>query len=219
MALGLACLAVMAAAAATAAENDPAPLHYQIERGDKLDIKVFNANELSSEAVVRPDGKISVPVLDDVEAAGREPEALAAALQAAWSKSFNDPRVTVVVREFATRNVFVGGEVGADGIVPLLNHMTALSAVIAAGGFQSTAQLSNLVVVRDAGGKPESMKLDVRKVLDGTAPDIELAAFDVVWVPKSKIARVDLWIEQYVKHVLPINLTGALQYNYLAGGM
>jgi len=59
----------------------------------------------------------------------------------------------------------------------------------------------------------------VRKVLDGTAPDIELAAFDVVWVPKSKIARVDLWIEQYVKHVLPINLTGALQYNYLAGGM
>jgi protein involved in polysaccharide export with SLBB domain len=160
-----------------------------------------------------------VQVLDDVLAAGRTPEELAAELQAGWSKDFSDPRVTVVVREFAIRNVFVGGEVGADGIVPLRNKMSALSAVIAAGGFMSTAQLSNVVIIRDAGGKPEAMKVDARKVLDGTAPDVALAPFDVVWVPKSKIARVNMWVDQYVKHVLPINLTGAIQYNYLAGGM
>jgi protein involved in polysaccharide export with SLBB domain len=216
-ALALACATL--AAAASAQETAPAPLRYQIARGDSLDIKVFNANELSEQVVVRPDGKISVQVLDDVMAAGRTPEELAAELQEGWARSFSDPRVTVVVREFAMRNVFVGGEVGADGIVPLRNKMTALSAVIAAGGFMSTAQLSNVVIVRDAGGKPEAMKVDARKVLDGTAPDVALAPFDVVWVPKSKIARVNLWVEQYVKHVLPINLTGAIQYNYLAGGM
>jgi len=218
--LALAC-ASLAPSAARAQETSaaPAPLRYQIARGDSLDIKVFNANELSEQVIVRPDGKISVQVLDDVMAAGRTPEELAAELQAGWAKSFGDPRVTVVVREFAMRNVFVGGEVGADGIVPLRNKMTALSAVIAAGGFMSTAQLSNVVIVRDAGGKPEAMKVDARKVLDGTAPDVALAPFDVVWVPKSKIARVNMWVDQYVKHVLPINLTGAIQYNYLAGGM
>ena len=200
-------------------ERAAQPLRYQIARGDSLDIKVFNAAELSEQVVVRPDGKISVQVLDDVVAAGRTPEELAAELQAGWSQSFSDPRVTVVVREFATRNVFVGGEVGADGIVPLRNHMTAISAVIAAGGFASTAQLSNVIVVRDAGGKPEATKIDARKILDGSAPDFALAPFDVVWVPKSKIARVNLWVEQYVKHLLPVNLNGAMQYNYLAGGM
>lgn len=220
IALAALCAASLAASAfAQEPETAPAALRYQIARGDLLDIKVFNAGELSQEAVVRPDGKVSVQVLDDVMAAGRTPEELAAELQAGWSKHFADPRVTVVVREFATRNVFVGGEVGADGIVPLRNQMTAVSAVIAAGGFMATAQLSNVIVVRDAGGKPEALKLDARKVLDGSAPDLALAPFDVVWVPKSKIARVNLWVEQYVKHLLPINLTGALQYNYLAGGM
>lgn len=220
LALAVLCAVSLAASALAQDSESAAPaLRYQIARGDLLDLKVFNANELSQEVVVRPDGKISVQVLDDVTAAGRTPEDLAAELTAGWSQHFADPRVTVVVREFATRNVFVGGEVGADGIVPLRNQMTAVSAVIAAGGFMATAQLSNVIVVRDAGGRPEALKLDARKVLDGSAPDLALAPFDVVWVPKSKIARVNLWVEQYVKHLLPINLTGALQYNYLAGGM
>ncbi len=194
-------------------------LRYQIQRGDKLDLKVFNANELSEEVVVRPDGMISAQILDDVPAAGRTPEELAATLQEGWSKDFADPRVTVVVREFAMRNVFVGGEVSAAGLVPLRNRMTTLASVIAAGGFKATAQLSNLIVLRDAGGKPEAMKIDARRVLDGSIPDLELAPFDVVYVPKSKIARVNLFVEQYIKYVLPINLNSAIQYNYLAGGM
>jgi protein involved in polysaccharide export with SLBB domain len=218
--LALGAAAGLCAAAPQIVRADEAgPLHYEIQRGDSLDIKVFNATELSEQVVVRPDGKISVQVLDDVEAAGKTPTELATTLQEAWSQSFSDPRVTVLVREFAMRNVFVGGEVGADGIVPLRNRMTAVSAVFAAGGFQSTAQLSNVIVLRDAGGTPEAHKIDVRKVLDGSTPDFALAAYDVVWVPKSKIARVNLWVEQYVKHVLPVNLTGAVQYNYLAGGM
>jgi protein involved in polysaccharide export with SLBB domain len=228
-ALALACVASLAAVAQAEDGSTPAPiaeaaapappLRYQIQRGDRLDVKVFNATELSGEAVVRPDGMISAQILDDVPAAGRTPEELAATLQEGWSKDFVDPRVTVVVREFATRNVFVGGEVAAAGIVPLRNRMTALNAVIAAGGFKATAQLSNLIVVRDAGGKPEAMKIDVRHVLDGSVPDLPLGPFDVVYVPKSKIAQVNLFVEQYIKYVLPINLNSAIQYNYLAGGM
>jgi polysaccharide export outer membrane protein len=229
-ALAVACVASLAAVAQ--AEDGAAPaaepiaeapaaaaLRYQIQRGDKLDVKVFNVSELSGEVIVRPDGMISAQILDDVPAAGRTPEELATALQEGWSKDFADPRVTVVVREYATRNVFVGGEVAASGIVPLRNRMTALNAVIAAGGFKATAQLSNLVVLHDAGGKPEAVKVDVRRILDGTIPDPELTPFDVVYVPKSKIARVNLFVEQYVKYVLPINLNSAIQYNYLAGGM
>ncbi len=230
-ALAIACVVSLAAIARAGDEAAPAAepvaeaaaaapvLRYQIQRGDRLDIKVFNASELSQEVVVRPDGMISAQILDDVPAAGRTPEELAATLQEGWSKNFSDPRVTVVVREFATRNVFVGGEVSADGLVPLRNHMTALAAVIAAGGFKATAQISNVIVVRDAGGKPEAMKIDTRRVLDGSIPDLELAPFDVVYVPKSKIARVNLFVEQYIKYLLPINLNSAIQYNYLAGGM
>lgn len=229
--LAVACVASLAAvvqaedevapAAEPVAEAPATPpvLRYQIQRGDKLDIKVFNASELSQEVIVRPDGMISAQILDDVPAAGRSPEELAATLQEGWSKNFADPRVTVVVRDFATRNVFVGGEVSADGVVPLRNRMTALNAVIAAGGFRATAQISNVIVVRNAGGQPQAMKIDARRVLDGTIPDLELAPYDVVYVPKSKIARVNMFVEQYIKYVLPINLNSAIQYNYLAGGM
>ena len=213
--------AVARAADEPARAESPAPetVRYQIQRGDKLDIKVFNASELSRQVIVRPDGKISAQILDDVPAAGRTPEELAAALQEGWSKSFNEPRVTVGVLEFATRNVFVGGEVGAAGIVPLRNRMTALASVIAAGGFKATAQTSNVIVLHDAGGHPAAVSVDVRRVLDGSAQDVALSPFDVVYVPKSKIARVNMWVEQYVKYVLPINLNAAIQYNYLAGGM
>jgi protein involved in polysaccharide export with SLBB domain len=196
----------------------PENLHYVIQRGDELEIRAFKIPELDEQVLVRADGRISAPLLDDVMAAGLTTEELANQLARGYSKkSFREPEITVIVRKFATYSVYVGGEVDAPGLVPLRNRMTSLKAVFRAGGFLDTAQMTNLIVLRDAGGHPELIKLDAKKILSGDEPDMKLRPFDVVFVPKSKIAQVNLFVEQYIKRVIPISLSGVVQFSYLSG--
>ena len=111
----------------------------------------------------------------------------------------------------------MGGEVKQPGLVPLRSRLSSLKAVLAAGGFRDTAQLTHVVVLRDAGGHPAIFELDVKKILAGEESDLLLRPYDVVYVPKSKIARANLFVEQYIKRVIPLNLQGAAQYNFLGG--
>ena len=193
------------------------PSSYVIQRGDELEIRVLNLPELEQGVLVRADGRISAALLDDVEAAGLTTDGLAARLAEGWEPFFDSPRVTVIVRKFATHNVYVGGEVDEPGVVPLRNRMTSIKAVFFAGGLLDTAQVTNLVLLRDAGGTPNVITINLERVLEGVEPDIVLRPYDVLFVPKSRIARVNLWVEQYVKRVLPIDLRGAIQWNYIMG--
>ena len=194
-------------------------LRYVLQRGDELQIHVVNRPELDATTLVRPDGKISVFVLDDVTAAGLTADALGAEQAAGWSEHFPDPRVTVVVAEFGSYNVYVGGEVEKPGIVPLRSRLSSVKAVIFAGGFKDTAQLDNLIVLRNVGGKPEVFSLDARKVLEGKQGDLRLMPYDVVYAPMSTIARVNLWVEQYITLMVPVQLQGAFNYTYISGNM
>lgn len=195
----------------------PESLRYAVQRGDELEIRVFHLPELEGETRVRPDGRISVLLLDDVAAVGKTPEELAAALAEGWSRHFHDPRVTVVVREFASHNVYVGGEVRRPGLFPLTHRLSSIKAVLVAGGFKSTAQLTNVIVLRNVGRKPEVFSLDARKVLEGETKDLSLEPYDVVFVPKSRIAQVNLFVDQWITQMIPIQLHGSVNYNYLGG--
>jgi polysaccharide export outer membrane protein len=196
---------------------DEPPATYVVQRGDQLEIRVLNLPELEQQVLVRADGRISASLLDDVEAAGLTTEALAARLAAGWEPFFVQPHVTVIVRKFATNIVYVGGEVDAPGVVPLRNRMTSIKAVFFAGGLLNTAQVTNLILLRDAGGTPDVMVINLERVLEGLDPDIVLRPYDVLFVPKSRIARVNVWVEQYVKRVIPIDLRGAIQWNFISG--
>lgn len=198
-------------------EPEPPPSRYRLERGDEIEIKVLGIEELDEKVIVRPDGKVSVPLLDDVRAAGQTTDELSQTIARGLSAQYASPTVTVVVRNFGNLNVYVGGEVDRPGIVPLEHRMTVATAVIRAGGYLNTARTSNVIVVRDAGGKPMLQAVDLEAVLSGAEPDVLLRPHDIVFLPKTKVAELNLFFEQYVRRVIPADLSGAITYNYVSG--
>jgi len=184
----------------------PRPAPYTIQVADHLGIKFYQNTDLNEEVIVRPDGKISLQLIGDVQAAGREPAALAAEIESAYRTELSTPRVSVLVRELGA-HVYVGGEVNHPGVVPLTANLTLVQAIQEAGGFQDTAHLSQVVLIRrGTDGQPVGYAVDVRPVIGGLNPnqDVPLEPFDIAFVPKSKVADVNLWVKQYIRDNLPI---------------
>ncbi len=195
------------AAASSRVTKFQKPLEYRMQPGDEMDIKFYFNPELNQTVFVRPDGRISLPLVDDVQAAGLTPSELDALITQIYARELRKPMVTVIVKTFTGRQVYVGGEVGKPGVVQLGTHMTALQAVINAGGFLDTAKPEATLVIRRQGGEadaPIPIRLDLEESIDGetTMGDIQLQAFDVVFVPKSAIANVNLIVKQYIQGVL-----------------
>jgi polysaccharide export outer membrane protein len=108
-----------------------------------------------------------------------------------------------------SQRVFIGGEVVRPGVQPLLGPLTVLQAVMVAEGLKDGAQAREVIVLRnDAQGERQVLRLDLKAVMAGQdgANDITLSPYDVVIVPRSGIANLGLWVDQYIRRVLPINL-------------
>lgn len=179
---------------------------YRIRAGDMLEVKHRLATELNDLAVVRPDGKISLPLVPSIAAAGMTTDELEAALKQAYARDLRDVELSVLVRSFATQRVFVGGEVDRPGMIDLIDGESVLQAIDAAGGLKSTARSGEVIVVRRGEGNQRlAFAVNLNQVVDGTAlaQDVRLQPLDTVIVPRSDIAQVDLWVEQYIKNVLP----------------
>jgi len=191
-------------------------LDYVVEVGDQLGIRVLGQAALDEQATVGPDGRIEVAPIGGIMAGGHTISELDAVLTERLARYVRSPRVTVFVRNFANRNVYVGGEVKRPGIVPLRFGMTSLMALFEAGGFRDTAQRSQVVILRDSGaGRTRIHTLDAREVLAGGVSDLVLQPYDVIFVPMSVIARVNLTVEQYIKRMLPFNLAANANYSWL----
>ena len=126
----------MAVSASMASEKPPV---YSIQPGDQLDIKFFYNPELNENVTVRPDGVISLQLVDEIHASGLTPAQLDDLLTQKYSHELKKPMITVIVRSFAMQRVYVGGEVNRQGFVNLTAGMTPLQAVLEAGGFKETA--------------------------------------------------------------------------------
>jgi polysaccharide biosynthesis/export protein len=122
---------------------------------------------LSAEVVVRPDGKISLPMLNDVPAAGMTPEQLAAAVEKAAAKFVRDPGATVIVKEIHSRIVYVIGEVAKPGTFALASEMNVLQVIAQAGGFLEHADKGDVVIVRTENGKERRYKFNSNDVVRG----------------------------------------------------
>lgn len=188
-----------------------APPEYVLHRGDEISIKVFGRPELEDTVIVRPDGRISSMLVDDVMAAGLTTAQLDEALTQRYTTFFRDPEVTVVVRTFAAERVFVGGEVGTPGMLPLSGEMTVLSAIVQAGGFKRTARPDSVIVLHNAGGRAVAEKLNLKVTGRGVADKV-LQPFDVVFVPMSRIAKVDTFVDQFIRQLIPITVTTGFTY-------
>ncbi len=183
------------------------PTPYRLQIGDRLGIRFWGNPELNEEVTIRPDGVISLPFVDEVQAAGLTPAELDAELTRRYTGELARPEITVMVLDFPSHKVFVGGEVGRRGSVELTGRLTLLQAIQEAGGFQITARRDQVLLIRSLSeGEIIARSIDLRPVLSGANPaaDIPLQPLDVVFVPRTKIENVKLFIEEYIFGLLPI---------------
>jgi polysaccharide biosynthesis/export protein len=156
---------------------------YRIGPQDVVQIDVWKETEISRTIPVRPDGKISIPLLNDVQAAGFTAMQLAGTIREGLTKFLNNPQVTVTVTQINSRRVFVTGEVAHSGAIPLLPGMTALQALSTAGGFTQFAKEKGIYILRNENGKQLKHPYNYKDVLKGKAEDVILLPGDVIVVP------------------------------------
>jgi len=158
---------------------------YKIGPQDVVRIDVWKEPEISRTIPVRPDGKISLPLLNDVPAAGLTAMELANSLREGLSKYLNNPQVTVTVTEINSRRVYITGEVNHPGSFALLPNMTVLQALSSAGGFTQFAKLKNIYVLRTESGKQVKHPFNYKEVIKGNLAEqnITLQSGDVIVVP------------------------------------
>ncbi|MBW2576140.1 MAG: polysaccharide biosynthesis/export family protein [Deltaproteobacteria bacterium] len=192
------------AAALTASPSiQPAP--YLIQPGDQLDIKFFYNPEINETVTVRPDGKISLQLVDEVQAAGLKPSQLDDELTKKYSQELKKPMITVIVRSFGGQRIFVGGEVNRQGLITIAGNMTPLQAVLKAGGFKETSNPESAIIIRKGtDNRPVPIAMNLTDVMQGKSgnADFLLQADDIVYVPKSAIAKANKFVNQYIEDLL-----------------
>jgi len=164
------------------ATDDP---NYLIGAQDVLDISVWKEPELSRSVPVRPDGKISLPLLNDVQAAGLTPSELTAQITAGLNKFMTNPQVTVIVSQINSQRIYILGEVARPGAFVLIPGMTVLQALSDAGGLTPFANSKKIYVIREQNGKQEKLPFNYKEVLDRKRPEqnVDLRPGDTVIVP------------------------------------
>ena len=193
----------------------PAP--YVLQAGDIIGIRFWDNPELDEEMTIRPDGMISMPFIDEVEAAGRTPNELDEELTRLYQQELARPTITVIVRDAVGQQVFIGGEVGENGVYDMRGKLTVFQAIQMAGDFKPTAYRAEVLVIRTRpDGTRIARTLDLNPVLSGANPnaDMLLQAWDVVFVPRKKITTFDLFVQQYITPIyqlLPIRVVGTVQ--------
>ena len=166
------------AGAGTAVPND-----YRLAVGDKLRIEVYKDPQLSQSVQIRPDGKITLPLLGDVQAAGVTPLALRDELTQSLKEYITTPVVTVIVVEATPATVFVMGEVNQPGPQPIRGEMTVMEALSMAGGFKDFAKTSDIRVLRKGPSGTETLRFNYKHAVKGQAEALVLRPGDIVVVP------------------------------------
>jgi polysaccharide export outer membrane protein len=163
----------------------PIPAEYTIGPDDVLSIVFWRDKDMTTEAAVRPDGMISLPLINDVHAAGLTPGQLKDLLVDESKKYIEDPSVTVVVKQINSRKVYITGEVNKPGPYPLTGPTTVLQLLSIAGGVKEYAHLKKISIVRNENGKPVSFRFNYEEVINqkNLKQNIALKPGDTIIVP------------------------------------
>ena len=177
---------------------------YRVQIGDGLALRSYYDPQLSQEVVVRPDGRVSLLLLGDRRVVGRTLRELDAEFTADYRELVPSADITISLSQASGMSVYLGGEVRLPSQQPLHGSLTILQAITMAGGFLDTAQKTQVLLLRkQADGNFRVYELDVEKILAYEAPEVYLNRYDIVYVPKSKIAEANLYVEQYINRMVP----------------
>lgn len=184
---------------------------YSLQPGDTLNIKFFYNPELNEEVTVRPDGRISLQLVNDVRAASLSPDELVSVLKKRYSAHLRNPEISVILQRIRDNKIYVDGEVGKSGGVTVYgDNMAIMEAIASAGGLKSSALRDGVLLIRRNGlGKPFVYRVDLGAAMDGSdiTQNIMLKAHDIIFVPKSAIANVNTWVDLYLRKNIPFNMS------------
>lgn len=194
------------------------PPRYVLQPGDTISVTFHLVPRFDTIRKIGPDGYISIAPVDEVEAAGLTAAQLDETLTLLAAKHMETPDLTVSVSEFAMHKIYVGGEVRRGGIQELQSRMTPFQAIMQAGGSASTAQMKQVLIIRN--GTPEDREvfgidLSDESLEQRSTRQFYLKPFDVVYVPKSRIAKVNQYVDQYINKLIPIDFVGSAGINYI----
>jgi protein involved in polysaccharide export with SLBB domain len=180
---------------------------YIVQAGDTLDIKFYyHPDHDQRDVVVRLDGKLLLPLAGEIQAAGLMPEQLAEQIAQRYAANLRDPQVSLNIKTVNTGQVYVGGEVQRPGVVKLKPKMNALQAIFEAGGPRDEADVERVVLLRSIGENQFGYReINLKKILTHEDPsdDAALAQDDLIFIPKTGIAKANLWVEQYLRNMMP----------------
>ena len=203
---------VIASEAAKALNNKP-----------KVSLIIFPAvdtnvlDEMSGAVQVGPDGKTSIPRIGEMQAAGYSLDELNYTLaKACQGLIFNPVEPSLGLLKATGGRIYVGGQVRTPGVYQLEGAPSAFQSIMAANGLKDTSRLNNVIVMRrNPNGRPYVFKTNLRVALKGhTENDIRLRPFDVVFVPKKTISKMDLFVEQYIDRLVPFDNTLGINAQY-----
>lgn len=191
-----------------AAWDDSEP-EYRLYPGDEVEVIVPSAPELNRNARVAPDGRLTLPLVSPFMAADRTLPDVEAALEQAYAAHLRRPDVELAIRSATPLKVFVGGEVDKPGVYDMPGDIDALQAVLMAGGFKTSARRREVVILRRSpDGRPMMRTADLLQVVADPARGdaVPLRRNDIVFVPRSTVANVGLFMQQYLRDALPVQL-------------
>jgi polysaccharide export outer membrane protein len=194
--------------------TDQSP-EFRLSPGDVIEIKFFYNSELNDSMQIRPDGCIALPLIGDVELRNKTVAEASKMLEALYAPFLKTPSVTIQVRGFASQKVYVGGEVFRPGAISLAGELTILDAIMEAGGAKHTGKKSSAILLRKGENGLRVMQVISLRNSKGEpsrAAAMLLRPFDVVLVPETGIARVDRWVDQNIRQVIPISLSAGFSY-------
>lgn len=186
---------------------DGSDQRYLLAPGDTIEVNVLTAPELSRTVAVAPDGRVRIPYSGPITATGRTVDELRIAFSKALSRELKQPDVEVIATGYASQRIFIGGAVVAPSIYDLPGQIGPLQAIVMAGGFTNEARQDEILLLRRIPGG--QLRTEIVKIKDGLQ-NSDLAdwgpmqRFDVVYVPKSRIAEQNLFIQQWIRNALPI---------------
>jgi polysaccharide export outer membrane protein len=163
----------------TTAEGSP----YVIGPDDVLAVNVWKEPDLSRSVLVRPDGRITLPLLKDIEASGSTPGQLQARIEKGLSEYISEPSVTVIVQEAKSHKFNILGAVQKPGSYTLTGPMTVLDAIALAGGFREWAKMKNIYILRTGANGQQKLPFNYKQVISGKTADTQLRLRDTVVVP------------------------------------
>ncbi len=170
---------------ATASATSAAPAGYIIGPEDVLVFNFWREKDLSTEVTVRPDGRITLPLLNEFEAAGLTPDQLREKVMAVADRYVQDPNLTIIVKTINSRRAYITGMVNKPGPYALMSPTTVVQLIAMAGGLQDYADKKNIVIMRTENGKAVSYRFNYKEVIDrkNLKQNIELKPGDTVIVP------------------------------------